>query len=47
MTRTELEMLREYLRLDPTIPSGLRWIKSTNGRIKPEQPAGSLNSDGY
>ena len=47
MTRTELEMLHEYLRLDPTIPSGLRWLKSTNGRIKPEQPAGSPNSDGY
>jgi hypothetical protein len=47
MTRTELEMLREYLRLDPTIPSGLCWIKSTNGRIKPGQPAGSPNSDGY
>lgn len=47
MTQTELEMLCEYFRLDPTIPSGLRWIKSTNGRIKPGQPAGSPNSDGY
>lgn len=47
MTDTELDMLREYLQLDATIPSGLRWIKSTNNRIKKGQPAGSPNSDGY
>lgn len=47
MTKTEIDFLREHLQLDPTIPSGLRWIKSTNGRIKPGQPAGSPNSDGY
>jgi hypothetical protein len=47
MTKTEIDVLREYLQLDPTIPSGLRWIKSTNGRIKSGQPAGSPNSDGY
>ena len=47
MTSAELAVLREYLQLDPTIPSGLRWIKSTNGRIKPGQPVGSPNSDGY
>jgi len=47
MTKTEIEVLREYLQLDPTLPSGLRWIKSTNGRIRAGQPAGSPNSDGY
>jgi hypothetical protein len=47
MTSTEFAVLREYLQLDPSTPSGLRWIKSTNGRIKAGQPAGSPNSDGY
>lgn len=47
MTKAEIDTMREYLQLDTTIPSGLRWIKSTNGRIRPGQPAGSPNSDGY
>jgi len=47
MTKAEIDVLSEYLQLDPTIPSGLRWIKPTNGRIKAGQPAGSPNSDGY
>ena len=47
MTKAEIDVFSEYLQLDPTIPSGLRWVKSTNGRIKAGQPAGSPNSDGY
>lgn len=47
MTSAELCTLREHLELDSSIPSGLRWIKSTNGRIKSGQPVGSRNSDGY
>lgn len=47
MEPSEIKILQEYLKLDPTIPSGLRWVKSTNGRITPGQPAGSANSEGY
>jgi len=44
---TELDLLSEYLELDPTLPSGLRWIKSPSRSIPPYQPAGSCDSRGY
>lgn len=44
---TNLPILRQYLQLDPTIPSGLRWIKSPSNSITINQPAGRRASRGY
>ena len=43
----KLQILQEYLELDPKVPSGLRWKKSTSNSIKVGEPAGSCDSRGY
>ena len=44
---TELELLGDYLERDPTLPSGLRWIKSPGRSVAAGQPAGSRDPRGY
>ena len=37
----------EWLEVDPTSPSGLRWKKKRNGRSMAGSPAGHLDNRGY
>ena len=39
--------LHEWLEVDPTSPSGLRWKKSNSNRKPVGAPAGCKNHDGY
>jgi hypothetical protein len=46
VTSKEIDRIREYLELDPSFPSGLRWRKKRLN-IAVGQPAGCLNQSGY
>jgi hypothetical protein len=46
MTPEEIGKIHEYLELDPTLPSGLRWRKKRLNIVVGQQ-AGSLNQSGY
>ena len=39
--------IKDYLKVDPTSPSGLRWIKRPNSHRAPGDSAGSRKTDGY
>ena len=45
--RPSLTCLQEYLQVDPTSPSGLRWKKQPSNRCSVGQPAGTQNREGY
>ncbi|WMX18800.1 hypothetical protein [Escherichia phage vB_EcoP_PAS7] len=41
------ELIREYLALDPSSPTNLKWIKTSGSRVKLGSVQGYLNSHGY
>ena len=45
--KPSLTCLQEWLEVDPTSPSGLRWKKRRNGRSLAGSPAGYLENHGY
>jgi hypothetical protein len=44
---TDLELLHQYLELDPAVPSGLRWKKAASNSVAIGQEAGSRDPRGY
>ena len=42
-----MKNIKDYLKVDPTSPSGLRWIKKASPRAMPGSIAGRRDSDGY
>ena len=42
-----MKNIKDYLKVDPTSPSGLRWTKTANSRAKENTSAGTLITRGY